>query len=235
MANITPQQLFPSAKFISTKANGDLKEVHPVDAVKASLVVDKLFIEATDGGEDGNNISFEMLNSGRTSGSVAEFTLSGTDVVVDVRTTDSGANPTANNITSLFQTTASQDLKDLISITIASGQTSTILSSLTFSQSSLSGGTDAITGQDLDGSSTYLLIKTDDISDLETSEQSDGRKLLFGLMDTASTNYQSLSDKPLNLKLSTSNPVFNSAQNTIFKSYLTECTLSFNGLDLKDE
>ena len=235
MANITPQQLFPSAKFITTKANGDLKEVHPIDAVKASLAVESLFVEATNGGVAGNSITFEVLDSGITSGNIANFSVTGTDVVADVRLNANSSIPSSSQIATSFNDNASQDIKDLISITILGGQTSTIITSLSHAQTSLTGGEDAITNQDLDGSSNYLLIKTDDISDLDVSEENDGRKLIYGLIDKASSNFANLNDQSSNLKISTSNPVFNSASNTIFKSYLTECTLSFNGLDLKDE
>ena len=235
MANITPQQLFPSAKFITTKANGDLKEIHPIDAIKASLVVESLFIEATNGGVAGNAITFEIIDSGRTTGNIANFSNTGTDVVADIRLNTNSSVPSSSQIATSFNDDASQDIKDLISVTIAGGLTSTIMTSLNHSQTSLIGGEDAITNQDLDGSSNYLLIKTDDISDLDVSEENDGRKLIYGLIDKASSNFANLNDQSSNLKISTSNPVFNSASNTIFKSYLTECTLSFNGLDLKDE
>ena len=121
MANITPQQLFPSAKFISTKANGDLKEVHPIDAVKASLVVESLLIEATNGGDAGNNITFEMLDSGRTTGNVADFSVTGTDIVADVKLTASGTLPNSASIATSFVNDAPQAVKDLISVSIASG------------------------------------------------------------------------------------------------------------------
>jgi hypothetical protein len=235
MANITPQQLFPSAKFISTKANGDLKEVHPIDAIKASLSVESLFIEATNGGDAGNSITFEVQDSGRTTGNIANFSVTGTDVVADVRLNANSSIPSSSQIATSFNDNAPQDVKDLISVTILGGITATTMSSLTHASQSLTGGADAITGQDLDGTSTYLLIKTDDIADLETSEQSDGRKVMYGLIDKANEAFSALSDAPSNLKISTSNPIYNSSTNTIFKSYLVETFLSFQGLDVKDE
>ena len=236
MANITPQQLFPSAKFISTKANGDLNEVHPIDAVKASLIVGKLYIEAVEGGVDGDDITFEILDSGRTLGNTADFTISGTDIVADVKVSGSGSLASANSIAISFVNNAPQEVKDLINVTVLGGhQESPTMPSHTYAQANLAGGADAIVGQDLDGASTYMLIKADDIADLDTSEESDGRKVLYGLLETASSNFKNLADPSENLKVSTSTPVYNSAQNTIFKSYLAECTLSFAGLDLKDE
>jgi hypothetical protein len=236
MANITPQNLFPSAKFISTKANGDLNEVHGIDAVKASLIVDKLVVDAVDAGADGNNITFEIVDTGRTIGNTADFSVVGNDVVCDVKLTTNGNLQTANNVAVSFFNNAPQEVKDLINITTLGGlQDSATLSSHTHAQANLENGADEQTTSDLDGSSTYLLIKTDEIADLQVSEQADGRKVLFGLLETASTNFGNLADPSQYLKVSVSNPIYNSATNTIYKTYLTECTLSFSGLDLKNE
>lgn len=373
MANITPQDIFPSAKFISTDAVGDLQEVHGLPAQKANLIADKLIVDAVDAGADGNNISFELKDTGRglptpevpaiqevkaslefdgkikieavnagvagnslevrisnnnrpdtdpimnvskngdrividireDNGSIidaSEFvtqyearasqavkdlfsvteiasgTLStdnlpvtslsggvdgvdaipaipspnaifslteidadadgvaeGYEIVCDVRKLNGGTNNTANNIAKDFVDDASADIKALVNISTLSIQDSPTMTSHTIAKTNLTGGTDVDTNQELDSDSTYLMIKTSDINDLEDTEQGDGRKVIYGLIDKANDNFSVLADAPSNLKISNSNPIYNSSTNTIFKSYLIETFLSFQGLDVKDE
>lgn len=373
MANITPQDIFPSAKFISTDAVGDLQEVHGLPAQKANLIADKLIVDAVDAGADGNNISFELKDTGRglptpevpaiqevkaslefdgkikieavnagvagnslevrisnngradtepvmnvskngdrividireDNGSIidaSEFvtlfearasqvvkdlfsvteiasgTLStdnlpvtsltggvdgvasvpavespnaifslteidadsdgvaeGYEIVCDVRKLNGGTNNTANNIAKDFVDDASADIKALINISTLSIQDSPTMTSHTITKTNLTGGSDQDSNQELDSDSTYLMIKTSDINDLEDTEQGDGRKVIYGLIDKANDNFSALADAPSNLKISNSNPIYNSSTNTIFKSYLIETFLSFQGLDVKDE
>ena len=236
MANITPQQIFPSARFISTKANGDLNEVHALEATKAKLIIDDVLIEAVDAGVEGNDITFEIVDSGRTTGDVGVWTISGDDIVCDFRLHTNGDARTANDLTQSFVDHAAQAIKDLINVTTVGGtQGQPTLSGHVHAQENLAGGAEANSTQDLDGSSTYLLIKTTDISDLDSSEESDGRKVIYGLIDKAQSSFSALTDAPSNLKISTSTPTFNSSTNTVFKSYLVEANLGFQGLDVKDE
>lgn len=53
-------EVFPSAKFISTNAQGDLEEVESVPATKASGGFDQLSFEAIDAGVGGNATSVEI-------------------------------------------------------------------------------------------------------------------------------------------------------------------------------
>jgi len=379
MANITPQNLFPSAKFISTNDVGDLQEVHGLPAQKASLIADKLIVDAVVAGEEGNKISFEIIDSGRglptnevpavpavqaekaslefdgkikieavvagvagnnlqvrisnnnrpdtdpimnvskngdkvvidireDNGSIisaSEFvsqfearasqnvkdiwnvteiasgTLSSDNLPVsnlsggvdgvaeipavpavdspnaifsltevdddsdgfidsfeiqcDVRKQNGGANNTANNIAKDFVDNASDEIKALVNIATLSIQDSPTLTNHSFAKQNLSGGADEDTNQELDSNSTYLMIKTSDINDLEDTEQGDGRKLMYGLIDKANESFSALADAPSNLKITNSNPIYNSTTNTIFKSYIVETFLSFQGLDVKDE
>lgn len=373
MANITPQDIFPSAKFISTDAVGDLQEVHGLPAQKGNLIADKLIVDAVDAGLNGNNISFELVdtnrglptpevpaiqevkaslqfdgkikieavnagvagnslevrisNNGRAdsepvmnvsknadrividiredNGSIIDasefvtqfearasqvvkdlfsvteiasgilstdnlpvtsltggvdgvasvpavespnaiFSLTeidadadgvaeGYEIVCDVRKLNGGTNNTANNIAKDFVDDASADIKALVNISTLSIQDSPTMTSHTIAKTNLTGGSDQDSNQELDSESTYLMIKTSDINDLEDTEQGDGRKVIYGLIDKANDNFSALADAPSNLKISNSNPIYNSSTNTIFKSYLIETFLSFQGLDVKDE
>ena len=165
----------------------------------------------------------------------AVFTLSGTDLVCDVRKIEGGQNNTANNIAKSFLDDASAEIKALVNISTLSIQDSPTMTSHTIGQTNLGGGEDEDVNQELDSDATYLMIKTSDINDLEDSEQGDGRKVIYGLIDKANDSFSALSDAPTNLKISNSNPIYNSSTNTIFKSYVIEAFLAFQGLDVKDE
>ena len=362
MANITPQELFPSAKFISTDSVGDLQEVHGLPAKSASLNADKIVVDAVQAGANGNNITFELKDTGRglptpevpaiqevkaslvfdgkikieavnagvagnslevrisnngrsssepimnvskngdkividirnDNGSIIDastfvtqfearasqtvkdiwsvseiasgtlstdnlpvsnlsggvdgvaivpavasphaiFSFSGTDVVCDVRKIEGGQNNTANNIAKSFVDDASADIKALVNISTLSIQDSPTMTNHSIALTNLAGGENEDSNQELDSDATYLMIKTTDINDLEDTEQGDGRKVIYGLIDKANDSFSALVDAPSNLKVSNSNPIYNSSTNTIFKSYLVETFLSFTGLDVKDE
>lgn len=59
MANITTNTLFPSAKFISTDALGDLQEAVGANAVKAKYIYNGITAEAVTAGDAGNDIAIE--------------------------------------------------------------------------------------------------------------------------------------------------------------------------------
>ena len=67
--SVATSEVFPSAKFISTDAQGNLNEVESVPATKASGGFDQLCFEAVADGVGGNGISVEILQD--TSGSIS--------------------------------------------------------------------------------------------------------------------------------------------------------------------
>lgn len=85
--SVATSEVFPSAKFISTDAQGNLNEVESVPATKASGSFDQLSFEAVADGVSGNGISVEILQD--TSGSISynvagqaiQITLGGTPQV----------------------------------------------------------------------------------------------------------------------------------------------------------
>ena len=67
------------------------------------------------------------------------------------------------------------------------------------SETNLENGADEIT-PDLTPNKSYLIISTDDIADYDgVDEEADGRKVFYGLLDTATSNISALTDKPQNL------------------------------------
>jgi hypothetical protein len=204
------------------------------------LSTDNLLVTSLTGGVDGvasvpavesPNAIFSLTEIDADADGVAE----GYEIVCDVRKLNGGTNNTANNIAKDFVDDASADIKALVNISTLSIQDSPTMTSHTIAKTNLTGGSDQDSNQELDSESTYLMIKTSDINDLEDTEQGDGRKVIYGLIDKANDNFSALADAPSNLKISNSNQIYNSSTNTIFKSYLIETFLSFQGLDVKDE
>ena len=89
--SVATSEVFPSAKFISTDAQGNLNEVESVPATNASGSLDQLSFEAVADGVGSNGISVEILQdtSGAISYNVAgqaiQITLGGTPQVPAVR------------------------------------------------------------------------------------------------------------------------------------------------------
>ncbi len=95
-------------------------------------------------------------------------------------------------------------------------------------------GSDAVAGN-LDADSDYILIKRTDLHDLESGEQNDGRKFMWGLIHKAESVFAALPDKPVNFTISKTNPVTADQGTSLSQAYSVKVKYGIQNLDLKVE
>ena len=231
MADITLSSVYPSAKFISTDANGDLQEVVGVQEVASSADIDGLTFTAKTAGVAGNNLSIAIVDS-VGSGGIA-YTNSGDAHTISLEL--SASSYTLSALKTDIANNAPATFTDVFEVTYTStGTSSNTLTNGGQSATNLSGGIDAVNA-DLDASKDYLLISTDDIADYDgVSEQSDGRKVFYGLLETATSNISNLVDKPDNLTVNRGNIVLLS-DTQMRRVYSVSATLDILDTDLSSE
>lgn len=125
---------------------------------------------------------------------------------------------------------AQSDVTDLVSFTIT-GQTTDFLTGA--GSVVTQGGQDTI-NPTLNPDSKYLLVDIADIYDLESAEEADGRKVFYGLLETASANIANSSAKSENLVINRGNLILVS-ENQLRRSYSITATLDILDSDLSDE
>lgn len=127
--------------------------------------------------------------------------------------------------------TAGSDVTDLVAISIvgADGDNLTGTGSVTTAN-----GQDASEG-DLDPNAKYVMLKIDDIYDLQDSEFTDGRKLLWGVIETASNVFSQLTDAPENLTITRSSKSLVNNQTNLRQTYTIVATYEIGSVDLKGE
>ena len=125
---------------------------------------------------------------------------------------------------------AQSDVTDLVSFTIT-GQTTDFLTGT--GSVVTQGGEDTI-NPTLNPDSKYLLVDIADIYDLESAEEADGRKVFYGLLETASANIANSSAKSENLVINRGNLILVS-ENQLRRSYNITATLDILDSDLSDE
>ena len=231
MANISVNAVFPTAKFIGTNAQGDLQEVIAVDAVTASADIDGLTFTAKEGGANGNNLSVEIVDSVGSGG----IAYSNVGDAFTISLQESADQYSLGGLKNDISNNAPSEFTDKFEITYTTANTSSNnLSVGGVSATNLVGGADAITSE-LDADKDYLLISVDDIADYDgVAEQADGRKVFYGLLETATNNISNLSDKPTNLVVNRGNLILLS-DSKMRRSYSITATLDILDSDLTDE
>jgi len=225
--SIAVTDLLPSAKFLETDASGDINEVLATSASTASLTLDGILFTAEEAGADGNDISIEIIDSVGSGG--VDISNSGNAITISLQ--ESADQYSRAGFITEWDNNAPSSVTDLVS---ASASSSGNLSAGGQSATNLSSGADATDGT-LDGNSTYLLVKSSDIFDYDgPSEQADGRKVFWGLLETASTNYNGLSSKPSKLTIDRGNLVMLS-DSELRRTYTITAFLTVNDSDLSDE
>jgi len=224
MPDIAASTIYPSLKFIATDASGNLEEVESIAASEARVSINGVLFKAKQAGVAGDNITIE----------ITENTAAGADAVT----------VTGNDILIAFDGVASDsstvDLKDLVVaepaahalISIAGASSSN--PAFTSSKTNLANGSEFSAGE-LDASSNYLLIKQADLYDLADDEQTDGRKVVWGLIDKAATAFAGMSAQPDNLKITKSVPTSTDSGTSLKQSYTITAKYALSGLDLKAE
>jgi hypothetical protein len=229
MATINSSAIFPSIKFISTDALGDVQEVVGSPAVSSFATIDGLTFTAVDAGVDGDNITIELIEGQASNGVVGvEFSVSGEAITI---ATENGAITYSQGDVENAFASAPTGVSDLVGLSVASSGATLIG---TFSATNLANGQEESAG-DLDASSDYILIKQSDLYDFETGEENDGRKLLFGIMERASEVYGNLTDPPENLTLVRSAKSLINNGTLVRQTYTLTAQMVMGGLDLAEE
>jgi hypothetical protein len=160
-----------------------------------------------------------------------------------------GGNPAESGIFSLVggadasaQTATKTDVVDLINgnaqssaLVVATGGGTEVPSNQ--APVNLSAGADGTVGT-LDPSSEYILIKRSDIHSMETTEVNDGRKLIWGVLESFNQTIEALdsTNKPVNLTIAKGNPSLNTSNGVkIQQNYTLQALYGGNELDLASE
>lgn len=103
------------------------------------------------------------------------------------------------------------------------------------SSSSLTGGLDEVTNQ-LEKSEKYILIKESDLYDFDgTTEATDGRKVLWGILHNASEVWAAAASQPDNLTIARSAVQSSDGGASLKQTYTITAKYAVSGLDLKPE
>jgi hypothetical protein len=98
----------------------------------------------------------------------------------------------------------------------------------------LSGGNELVAGS-LEADADYILIKTSDIYGLSADEANDGRKVVWGLVDTATKVFEGLSDAPDNFTMSQGTLTSVANGTALRRNYSIQAFFAVENLDLKSE
>lgn len=228
MATINSSAIFPSIKYLSTDADGDLDELVGSSAVASALTFQGLTFTAVTAGAGGNSLSVRVFGSASGVTGV-EVTANGN--AVEIATELTLGSYTEGDIKTAFDG-AGSDVTDIIELAVTNTATQMINGGLTTTL--LTGGIDG-TASELDPSSDYVVIKRSDIKGFEQSEETDGRKLIWGILDKASDVYESLTDSPENLTLVRSSKGVVNSGNNLRQTYTLQATYALLSVDLASE
>jgi hypothetical protein len=220
---ITTNQIFPSARYVTTDGLGDLQETTSVPAVASSLTFDGLTFTAVTAGDAGDLISVELLELQAVTG--VEVSVVGTDITIS--TENAASTYTQGDVETAYDLVT--DATDLADISVANAGGSLTSTQV---QTNLSGGADEIAGT-LSANKIYLCIDQDDLYNLETPEQADGRKLCWGMIKSASNAFNSFGQPAsLNISEGTIQALDN---DTLRQIFTVTAKYAIGGLDLEDE
>ena len=129
--------------------------------------------------------------------------------------------------------TAGTDVTDIATIAISGADSDNLTGSASVT---LQGADDATDGE-LQGNSEYVLIARGDLHSLDSDESTDGRKLLWGLLEKYSDAYYALdsANRPASLTLNKSNFLTQTDGHSLKQTYTVTASYDVNGLDLLAE
>jgi hypothetical protein len=231
MADIGINSVFPSAKFLSTDSRGDIQEIISVDAVPAFVDIDGLTFTAKTGGTGGNNLSVEIIDNVGSGGMA--YSSNGNAFTISLE--EVADQYSLGGLKSDIASNAPQAFTDTFEVTYtATGTSSNTLTAGGLTATNLANGEDAITPE-LSPSKKYLVISTDDLADYDgASEETDGRKMFYGLLETATENISNLTDKPENLVINRGSLILLS-DSKLRRTYSITATLDILDSDLSAE
>ena len=237
MPGIAAVSVFPSVKFLSTNAKGDLSEVIAQSAVASQLEIEGVLIaEAVTPGVAGDSITIAISFSGNN-GDPITYSATGNNIAITLPPSADGSTKTPITLASHFEANAPSAITDLITLKVKGGilSSTNVWSGNNINATNLAGGADESTVSDLEKSSKYLCIKVDDLHGLEASEEADGRKLIWGILHQASTIFEGLATQPDSLKIAKSVPSSADQGTTLKQVYTITSKYGIENLDLKAE
>jgi hypothetical protein len=140
------------------------------------------------------------------------------------------ANYTQGQVSTAFGV-APSGVTDLVTLEVQDANAN--LSSL-LGATNLSGGNELVAGS-LEADADYILIKTSDIYGLSADEANDGRKVVWGLVDTATKVFEGLSDAPDNFTMSQGTLTSVANGTALRRNYSIQAFFAVENLDLKSE
>ena len=198
-----------------------------------------------------NNEIYTLLNDATAvwasnfSGADKKFNLSITDATESGSVAINGSFDLVGGSDPSGQTGTLTDIKNLIEdnaeasallTVVLSGDTNTL--PVVLSETALGSGVSA-TISDLDPNSQYIMIKRDDIYELEEGESGDARKIVWGVLDKYTSHVQGLSAEqlPENFIATRGNPalLIDGAGSRIRQAYSIQAFYATGDWDLEDE
>ena len=229
MATINSSAIFPSIKFIETDSLGDIQEVVGTNASASSLSFQNLTFTAVDAGVDGDDITIE-IQQGQAGAGVVGIEVSVSESAITIRSENALGTYTEGELKTAVD--GNTDASALVSVSVTNAND--LLTNGSITATNLANGADATAGE-LDASAEYILIKKTDLHDLESGENDDGRKLIWGIVHQASEAFASLTDAPENFTITRGNPVSVNSGANVRQTYTIQATYSLEGLDLQAE
>jgi hypothetical protein len=227
MATINSSAIFPSIKYLSTDADGDLDELVGDAGQASEATIDGIKYTAVTAGVAGDSITLELIEGQAVTG--VEVSASGN--AVTIATEQGASNYTLQDVADAFGV-ADVSVTDLVGVSITGVATDAI--SGTYNATNLASGQEP-TASELDPNSDYVVIKRTDIKGFEQSEETDGRKLIWGILDKASDVYESLTDSPENLTLVRGSKGVVNSGNNLRQTYTLQATYALLSVDLASE
>lgn len=235
---------FAAVSFTGGQDDQDEVKIHAADSDISVCLVDSI-------GAYDNAAVYSLITDGTASWAT---NFSGGSAIFDVAITDAAQNasPAISGSFNLSggsdpsgQTGSLSDIKSLVdnnaeasalvSVTI-SGDGSVL--PVVMSESQLSGGLDA-TISDLDANSKYIMIKRDDIYELESGESGDARKIVWGVLDAYTSHVTGLSveQQPENFIVTRGTPSLSidGAGTRVRQAYSVQAFYASGDWDLEDE
>ena len=129
--------------------------------------------------------------------------------------------------------TAGTDVTDIATVTITGADSDNLTGNASVT---LQGADDATDGE-LQGNTEYVLIARGDLHSLDADETTDGRKLLWSLLEKYSDAYYALdsSNRPESLSLNKSNFLTQTDGHSLKQTYTVTATYNVDNLDLLPE
>ena len=236
--------VFTAVSFTGGQDDQDEVKIHPADSDISVCLTGN--IGAYDNAAVYNLITDATASwASSFSGGSAIFDVAITDAAQNASPAISGSFDLSGGSDPSGQTGSLSEIKTLIEanaeanalVSVVIGGNGGVLPVI-MNETQLSGGLDA-TISDLDPNSKYIMIKRDDIYELEVGEYGDARKIVWGVLDAYTSHVTGLSveQQPENFVVSRGNPalVIDQAGTRVRQAYSVQAFYASGDWDLEDE